>query len=432
MSNTRTAYRQETARLLSGAQFLESTASTNVTATEVILADYTSTVIQDNHFVGMVMYVSYDAAGAHAAPEGEYKLIAAYDASAGKFTMDSAFTAAVTAGDKVEIHRQIHPVLIREAIDRALRKSLYYTLAVPSALNDADMEASSSDWTAGAGCTLSRTTTAGEFFRGTQASKVLNTGAAASYAYQRINAVAGDTGYVVAVSRNNAITTSCKLVVWDVTNAAEIDSVTNAEFDWQSLGVQFTVPANCHQVEFRLQNITATINAYSMWDQVQLLWQGQKRYAMPSWVTEPWQVGRTVYQMEGSNFLNDGHMTDRTAATRWSHIRTKKELATVYIVPDPPFNNAQPVYVECLRPYAALASDAATSDADLDWIATKAACDCLQKLSDPSAPVQERKPFLERLERIKMEAAAMEARFQPKIEQTWGFADEELFRLRQV
>ena len=432
MSNTRTAYRQETARLLSGAQFLESTASTNVTATEVILADYTSTVIQDNHFVGMVMYVSYDAAGAHAAPEGEYKLIAAYDASAGKFTMDSAFTAAVTAGDKVEIHRQIHPVLIREAIDRALRKSLYYTLAVPSALNDADMEASSSDWTAGAGCTLSRTTTAGEFFRGTQASKVLNTGAAASYAYQRINAVAGDTGYVVAVSRNNAITTSCKLVVWDVTNAAEIDSVTNAEFDWQSLGVQFTVPANCHQVEFRLQNITATINAYSMWDQVQLLWQGQRRYAMPSWVTEEWQVGKAVYQMEGSNFVNDGHMTDRTAPTPWEHMEKEKELGTVYAIPDPPFNNTQPVYIKCLRPYATLASDSATCDADLDWIATKAKYECLRMLAAPMVPTRELGEFKKALDEAKMESAAMDARFMPKITQSWGFKGAELFALRQV
>ena len=432
MSNTRTAYRQETARLLSGAQFLESTASTNVTTNVAILADYASTVIQNDHFIGFVMYVSYDAAGAHGAPEGEYKRIADYVASTGTFTLDSAFTAAVTASDKVEIHGVIHPVLIHEAIDRALRKSLYYTLAVPSALNDADMEASSSGWTAGAGCTLSRTVAAGEFFRGIQASKVLNTGAAASYAYQRINAVAGDTGYVVAVSRNNAITTSSKLVVYDYTNSAEIDSVTNAEFAWQSLGVQFTVPTDCHQIEFRLQNITATINAYSMWDQVQLLWQGQKRYAMPSWVTEPWQVGRTVYQMEGSNFVNDGHMADRTAATRWSHIRVKKELATVYIVPDPPFNNAQPVYVECLRPYAALASDSATSDADLDWIATKAKYECLRMLAAPMVPTRELGEFKKALDEAKMEAAAMEARFQPKIEQQWGFGEESLFSLRQV
>jgi hypothetical protein len=429
---SRTQYRQETARLLSGADFLESTASTNTTATEVILADYTSSIIQDKHFIGFVMYVSYDAGGLHAAPEGEYKRITDYDASAGKFTVESAFTAAVTASDKVEIHRVIHPTLIHESLDYAFRNSNYRTIAVPSALADADMEASTSGWTAGSGCTLTRTTIAGEYFRGLQANKVLNTGAATSYAYQRVNAVAGDTGYVVAICRNNAITTSCKLVVYDYTNSAEIDSETSAEFDWQSLGIQFTVPTDCHQIEFRLQTVTATTNAYSMWDQVQLLWQGQRRYAMPSWVTEEWQVGRTVYQLEGSNFASDGHMIDRTPATRWEHIRAKKELGTVYIAPDPPFNNARPVYVECLRPYAALSTDASTCDADLDWIALKAACQCLEKLSAPMIPERESKGFQKALDRITMKAAAAEARFQPKIEQPWGFGEEELFRLQQV
>ena len=429
---SRTQYRQETARLLSGADFLESTASTNTTATEVILADYTSSIIQDKHFIGFIMYVSYDAAGLHGAPEGEYKRITDYDASAGKFTMESAFTAAVTASDKVEIHRVIHPTLIHEAIDRSLRKMLYVTLAVPSAMNDADMEASTSGWTAGTGCTLTRTTTAGEFFRGTQASKVLNTGAATSYAYQRVNAVAGDTGYVVAVCRNNAITTSCKLVVYDYTNSAEIDSETSAEFDWQSLGIQFTVPTDCHQVEFRLQTIPATASAYSVWDQVQLLWNNQRRYAMPSWVTETWQVGRTVYQCEGSELVSDGRMTDRTAPVRWEHIRAKKELATVYIAPDPPFRNNAAVYVECLRPYAALSSDASTCDADLDWVATKTKYECLRMLAAPMVPARELGEFKKALQEAKMEAAAADARFMPKIEQAWGFGEETLFSLQKI
>ena len=429
---TRTQYRQETARLLSGAQFLESTASTNAVATDVILADYTSSIIQDKHFVGFVMYVSYDAGGAHAAPEGEYKRIADYDASAGKFTMESAFTAAVTLDDKVEIHGVIHPTLIHEAIDRALRKMLYVTLAVPSVMTDADMEAAASGWAAGAGCTLTRTTAADEFFRGTQASKVLNTGAATSYAYQRVNAVAGNVGAVIGICRNNAVATSCKLAVWDVTNNVEIGSETSTQFDWQGLGFWFTVPSGCKQVEVRTQTVTPTINAYSMWDQVQLLWQDQRRYAMPSWVTETWQVGRTVYQLEGPSLVSPGTMIDATPARRWEHIRAKKELGTVYIAPDPPFNNTSPVYVECLRPYAALSSDASTSDADLDWVATKAKYECLRMLAAPMVPASELGEFKKALAEAKMEAAAADARFQPKMEQAWGFGGEELFRLQQV
>ncbi len=430
VSSTRKQVRQEAARLLAGPCVLEATASTNTTANLVILADYTSTYLQDGHFVGNIMYVSYDAGGANAAPEGEWGRILAYDASAGQFTVDADFTAAVTAGDKVEIHSVTHPTLIHEAIDRALRKMLYKTLAVPSAMDDADMEASTNGWTAGTGATLARTTAAGEFWRGTQANKVTSDATGDRYAYQRASAVEGDTGYIYGVCRNDEATTSCKLVVWDVTNDAEIDSETNAQLAWQSLAFQFTVPSGCEQVEVRQQTVAAS--KYSTWDHVSLLWAGQRRYALPSWVTEIWQVGRTVYQLEGSNFVNDGRMTDRTAATRWPHIRAKKELATVYIVPSPPFNNNAPVYVECLRHYSALATDSATTDADLDWIAAKAKYECLRMLAAPLVPTEERGEFKAALEEAKMEAAAQDARFQPTVEMPWGFGGEKLWGLQEV
>jgi hypothetical protein len=430
VSITRTQIRQETAQLLAGPCVLESTASTNTTATLVILADYTSSLLQDGHFVGNVMYVSYDAAGAHGAPEGEWKRIQAYDASAGQFTLDAAFSAAVTAGDKVEIHTVTHPTLIHQAIDRSLRKMLYRTVALPSLAADADMEASAATGYSSSGASLAKNTTAANVFRGTTSLSVTDTGAGNGYGYQAFNVVEGDTYFVHAVCRTSAAATECQLQAYDATNSAEIGSETHDEVAWQSLAFEFTIPSGCKSLYIKL--ITVTASGVSYWDQLQLMRKKDRRYALPSWVTETWQVGRTVYQCEGTELVSDGRMVDESPPTRWDHIRVKKELGTVYIAPDPPFRNNAPVYIECLRAYSALATDAGTTDADLDWVATKAKYECLRMLAAPLVPVDERGEFRKALEEAKMEAAAMDARFMPKVEMPFGFGEESLWGLAEV
>lgn len=431
MSNTRKAIRQETAQLLTGPCVLEATASTNTTKDEVLLADYTSTLLQDGHFVGNIMYVSYDVGGANAAPEGEWGRIQEYDASAGKFTLDAEFTVAVTAGDKVEIHTVTHPTLIHQAIDRALRKMLYPTLAVPSLTADADMEASgTTSWTDDGSITLAKDTTAANVFRGTQSLSGTDSGGGDEYGYQSFNVVEGDTYYVSAVCRTSAAATQCKLQAYDATSSAEIESETHDETAWQVLGFEFTIPTSCKSLQIRL--ITVTASGVTYWDHVQLLQRRQRRYALPSWVTEIWQVGRTVYQSEGTELVSYGTMPDEKPPTRWEHVRPKKEGPTVYIAPDPPFNNNTPVYVECLRSYAALSADTSTTDADLDWVAAKAKYECLRMLAAPLVPTDERGEFRKALEEAKMEAAAMDARFMPHIEQPFGFGGEALWGLREI
>jgi len=431
MSNTRTEVRQETAELLVGPHILEATASTNTTKDEVILADYTSTLLQDGHFVGNIMYVSYDAGGANAAPEGEWGLIQAYDASAGLFTLDRELTVAVTVGDKVEIHSILPPKKIHKGIDRALRKMLYRTLAVPSLVADADMEASgTTSWTDDGSITIAKDTTAANVFRGTQSMSATDSGGGDEYCYQSFNVVEGDTYFVSAMCRTSAAATECKLQAYDATNGAEIDNETHDETAWQTLAFEFTIPSGCKALQIRLITVTASGVVY--WDHVQLLRKADRRYALPSWITEIWQVGRTVYQREGTERVADGRMVDQTAPVRWTHIRPKKELGAVYIAPDPPFRNNAPVYVECLRHYSALSSDTSTTDADLDWIATKAKYECLRMLAAPLVPTEERGEFRNALEEAKMEAAAMDARFMPKVEQPFGFGGESLWGLQEV
>jgi len=75
----------------------------------------------DDQVVDGTLIVTYDAGGASAAPEGEAQRISAYSESAEQFTVDTAFTAAIAAGDEamfitsefplIELKRQANAVL---------------------------------------------------------------------------------------------------------------------------------------------------------------------------------------------------------------------------------------------------------------------------------------------------------------------------------
>lgn len=431
MSVTRTQIRQEVGRILAGPQILVSIASTNSNVNTVILDDYLSTLLQSPLFVGKVLYVSYDAGGTHGAPEGEWARIASYAPTTGIFTLDNVTSAAVTASDQVEIWLTLHPNLVHEAIDRALRKMLYRSPALPSLLADGDMETSGyADWTAGTSATVAKTTTAGTYFRGTQALSVTADATGNRYAYQRVNVMPGEQYYIWGAVRSSVATTEAKLVLYDNTNGAQIDSDTSTQLAWQGLSMSFTIPSGCKQLEVRLQTVTASGVTY--WDQLQLLNKKTIRYVLPTWVTEEWQVGRLVYQYEGAATVGDAWAVDEVVPRRWELVRVYKEGSRVYITPNPPFNNEAPIYIECLRHYSALSTDASTTDADLDWIAAKGRYECLRILSAPAIPAEEREEFKKALEEAKMEAAAMDARFMPKVDYPWTPFGEELWAPQEV
>lgn len=84
--------------------FYIGTASTNAVTTTVISADLIG--FGDAFFVtDWVMVCTYDAGGAAGAPEGEVRDISGYTSSTGTFTV-TAFSAAVTANDKVQVMRR--------------------------------------------------------------------------------------------------------------------------------------------------------------------------------------------------------------------------------------------------------------------------------------------------------------------------------------
>ena len=336
---------------------------------------------------------------------------------------------AVPADTSYEILLTMNFTQMNEVIERAMRKMLYLMPALPSLLSDSDMEDSGVDsWLAGTGATVSKITVS--YFRGSQALEVGADGTGNRYAYQNFNVTPGKDYYIWCVCRSPVITYEMKLVVYDNTNAAEIDSKTTIHAAWQGLSIAFTPPSGCKQVQIRLQTVTLSVSTY--WDQVQLLSKDTIRYVLPSWVTEIWQVGRPVFQYEGADSVTDAWAVDTVAPRRWAHIRIYKEGPRVYVTPDPPFSNEAPVYIECLRPYAALTGDSSTTDADLDWVVSKAYYEAKRILAKSQIPADEREEFKKELDEAKMEAAQKDALFMPKIDYPWAPFGDELWAPAEV
>jgi len=427
VSNTREVIRKEVNRLLSGGGITVSAATNGTTTTLVDDAVFKSSLLDNYPFTGdIIMPTAGDE-------DGKWKRIASFVASTGTFTVDEAWTTGPAATDTYELFHVLHPSRIEDCISHALRKMDYETMAIPSLLPDADMEASgTTSYTAGTGATLAKDTTAANVFRHSQSLSITADATGGddgdAYAYRQFNVVEGDTFYVWAAARNSAAATSCKLSAYDATSGVAIESETSTQLDWQILAFPFVIPADCKLLQIRPQ--TMTNSGVSYWDQVQLLRGRQRRYAMPSWVTSKRQVRDTVYRAQGQELESGGgRMPDECAGEKWPHIYKQVEGSTVYIRPDPPFSLGGLIFVKCLRPYAALSSDTATTDADLDWVVAKTMFECYDLLDSPQTPSDERSLFSVEKDKWARRATAFDSLFMPHPPGDWGFGGERLFRV---
>lgn len=97
--------------------YRQGTATGGSTTTVVDTADL---IEPDEQWVNAYAYILTDAGGAHAAPEGEERLVTAYDQAEATVTVDPAFTASVASSDTYELLPTRREVLTR-AINRAVR-----------------------------------------------------------------------------------------------------------------------------------------------------------------------------------------------------------------------------------------------------------------------------------------------------------------------
>lgn len=101
------------------------TGGTTLTFLDTKIGERLDTKPTSNYAIDSYALVMRDAGGANAAPEGQFQRINAYDSETYKFTVDTAFTVAVAAGDEIMVlSAEFYGRDLITRINRAVQKLL--------------------------------------------------------------------------------------------------------------------------------------------------------------------------------------------------------------------------------------------------------------------------------------------------------------------
>jgi hypothetical protein len=209
--------------------------------------------------------------------------------------------------------------------------------------------------------------------------RVLNAGYAASNA---MPCQAGDQWRIDALVY--VLTGTGTLVVRDNTNAANItlsgDGGSYTGTGWKRLDNTFTIPTGCETITVRLGSTGATDDSY--WTSIIAYQQNERRFLLPARCT-PKRLGRmlrrTGTEYEDFHFHESGHPWSVQGGGAGEVVELNNAAGTG----DPP-------YIEELRPYEALTTDAAITECP-DELAIKASIYETYKQMARPAPTQETK-----------------------------------------
>lgn len=238
---------------------------------------------------GAWLRVSYDAAGAGGAPEGEVRPVTEFQPGNGRVNVSPVFSAAVAANDRYQLWRFLHPQRVLDTLDQIMTQDCYlpyWTLLTE--VPDGDMEqVNTTDWTA-TNATIAKATAEPQMW-GKRYMTVLTTSAGGYVAPATTIRVRPNKKYhLSALVRCAASGTTAQLVAYDASNGAAIST---KETDSQAnvrLWMEFTTPADCHLLSIRLgssENAKTTA-----WSEVVLYCMEASDIALPWWVKDKTQV----------------------------------------------------------------------------------------------------------------------------------------------
>lgn len=223
------------------------------------------------------------------APQGEIRAVSEFNPELGLVKVSPAFSAALTAGDTYQFFRWPHPQKIVDHIDTILTQECWLpTFGICTEFPDGDMElAGANDFTA-VNSTIAKVSTEMVGY-GRRYLSVLDGGSGGGYAKNAgsIYVEGGESYHLSALLRCLGAAEG-KLVAYDVTNAAEISSITVSRNQWVRPWVDLEVPATCKEIEVRLSTVTASGTTY--WDDVCLFAIGESSQGLPNWIEDPDQV----------------------------------------------------------------------------------------------------------------------------------------------
>jgi hypothetical protein len=272
---------------------------------------------------------------------------------------------------------------IKAAINKALRELRYRTMAPLTFVTDGDMESSGTTaWTA-SNATLSKVTTAAYLRTGAQALRVLAT-AGSGYAQSGtilVNPTFASAWHVRAVVQADVGT--ARLIAYDVTNSAEIESEDYTLRGHGLIDFSFELPATCEALAFRLMSVANSDDTY--WDNLIAFPAGTREWPLPSYLTRPGQLLRVGWVTPDQGRADLGVFR----SYGWHEVRRNdsnpNNPLTLHLS-DPDLR--YPSFIEVSRPYDELTTDSATTFCDRELLETAAKVNLLDYLQNRS-PSQE-------------------------------------------
>lgn len=348
------------------------------------------TDVSTKKYEGVEVYLEAAAANVTPNPNG----VSVYAPSTGVFT--PAVTYANAPGGTLAFDlflRGCTRQWIIDAINETLRNIYYETRAPLTLVTDGDMETSGvGSWTA-SNATLSKVATAGNFEDGTQGLRVLAT-AATGYAQSATILVDPDLSPTWRVRvRVRADIGTARLIAYDVTNSANIDTV-----DWTSRGagvinLQFALPTTCEALAFRLMGVANADDCY--FDNCLAAPQSFSEFQLPEWVVSADQVRHVYWAPWETAETNRADQRQLTRLGGWRVLPDASNPIGMFTL-DLGALTTGLLYVEALRPYSALTLDADTTFCPRELLELGASVKLLERLVTmaPSQNVMEWKKLL--------------------------------------
>jgi len=255
---------------------------------------------------GRQLFVS-NASG-HVAPEGTFAWVTSggYAPATGTWTIAPALTALASGMTAIMFADGLTYDDYFAAYNRVISAHYWPRYAAMSLLTDGDMETSGvTGWTAIAGATRTKTTTAGQVYTGTTALSVAMSASGDGVQSASVPVVPGyETVYVSVLGLLSNAAKSFTVELYDVTNSATIGTaVTVNGSDWTEVRFSQTPPATCENVAVRVKSsATSTFSVYV--DYVQILTTGNQLLPLPSQVTHAQDVQGVWYPQESFSIGN--------------------------------------------------------------------------------------------------------------------------------
>lgn len=377
---TRAALRQELARELG--RYAAGTA-TSGSATSLVDAGQSSPFVADDADETWEEHFVYFTSGTNL---GRVRRVrkGGYNPAQYQINWDNPTAlTAIAAGDSYELHA-FHPDRLHRWINEALGRLSYPTRAPLTVIADGDLEATTvASWTA-SGATLSKVTTAAGVLFGTRALRVANT-AANGYAESTSVPVEPGTSWSIAAGVR-AVSGTARLVVYDQTNAAAIQTIMSTAAPYRVLYGRFSVPAGCRALTVRLGGSEASADTY--WDHVQLLDDLTHLAAAPAWVTREGQIEAVEYlslgAAQGADLFRPD-LADWRGVQAWSTWTDPTGAGQTI-----GFRGWFPgrlLAVRGRRPYAALSSDSDETAADSEWVIAAAHVSAAMEQIQPTGAI---------------------------------------------